>query len=58
MLPFDWPILSPLPRSEERISMKCTAVSTNIPYCTFGRPRRQPSDLDLKLWLDSSEYIV
>ncbi|MBN2033936.1 MAG: hypothetical protein JW836_11710 [Deltaproteobacteria bacterium] len=32
---------------------------TEYPFCTtFGQTDAQPLDLDLKLWLDSSEYIV
>ena len=32
---------------------------TEYPFCnTFGQNDAQPLDLDLKLWLDSSEYIV
>jgi methylmalonyl-CoA mutase N-terminal domain/subunit len=32
---------------------------TEYPFCnTFGQNDAQPLDLDLKLWLDSSEYII
>ena len=32
---------------------------TEYPFCsTFGQTDAQPLDLNLKLWLDSSEYIV
>jgi methylmalonyl-CoA mutase N-terminal domain/subunit len=32
---------------------------TEYPFCnTFGQTDAQPLDLDLKLWLDSSEYII